>query len=263
REKHIEVLWNYTSSLNVLHPSEWKDKVNERLKEFEQEIYEAKEKGWDGINDYTPRTTKWTYPTALLFSVTIITTIGYGDLVPITSEGKIASMLYAVFGIPLVLLCLTNLGSFLATLYRFTWKHASHLWYMCLRSPKRNRPMVQTSEVRVPIAVSTLTMIIYILAGAAVFAKWENWSFLDGSYFCFITLSTIGFGDFVPGQNTISMDSTAKRVVCALYLLFGLALLSMIFQLIQDSVTIVVRRYASFLGLSEKQIEKDIEDSVD
>lgn len=59
-------------------------------------------------------------------------------------------------------------------------------------------------------------------------------------------------------QNTETLGSNAKRVVCALYLLFGLALLSTIFQLLQDSATIVVRRYASFLGLSEKQIEKDL-----
>lgn len=59
-------------------------------------------------------------------------------------------------------------------------------------------------------------------------------------------------------QDTETLDSNVKRVVCALYLLFGLALLSMIFQLIQDSVTIVVGRYASFLGLSEAQIERDI-----
>ncbi|KAH9525645.1 TWiK of potassium channels protein 7 [Bulinus truncatus] len=185
----------------------------------------------------------------------------YGDTVPVTLEGKIATMLYALIGIPLVLLCLTNIGSFLATTCRFTWKHILHLGYILSRSPKRNRPMTKTSEVRVPITVSVLTMVIYILSGAIIFSRWENWTFLDGSYFCFITLSTIGFGDFVPGKNTRTLDSNVKRIVCALYLLFGLALLSMIFQLIQDSFTIIVKRYASFLGLSDKQIEKEMDGS--
>lgn len=39
----------------------------------------------------------------------------------------------------------------------------------------------------------------YILLGASLFEAWEKWNYLDGSYFCFISLSSIGFGDLVPG----------------------------------------------------------------
>jgi len=44
----------------------------------------------------------------------------------------------------------------------------------------------------VPIWLCVFLVVSYILGGAALFAFWEQWSFLDSAYFCFITLTTIG-----------------------------------------------------------------------
>lgn len=56
-----------------------------------------------------------------------------------------------------------------------------------------------TSDVQeVPVVFSVLTMVSYIFVGAWIFYSWENWSVIKGTYFCFITLSTIGYGDIVP-----------------------------------------------------------------
>lgn len=51
----------------------------------------------------------------------------------------------------------------------------------------------------------------YILLGAALFANWEKWDLLDGSYFCFISLSSIGFGDIVPG-SAVSKHNSCWRL---------------------------------------------------
>ena len=61
----------------------------------------------------------------------------------------------------------------------------------------------------VPISLSLTVMISYICGGAILFGEWEGWDFLDGFYFCFITLSTIGFGDILPG-DAVDEETTIK-----------------------------------------------------
>lgn len=48
----------------------------------------------------------------------------------------------------------------------------------------------------VPIWLCSFLVISYIVGGAYLFSNWEGWGMLDSAYFCFITLTTIGFGDF-------------------------------------------------------------------
>ena len=53
----------------------------------------------------------------------------------------------------------------------------------------------------VPIWLCSFLVVSYIIGGAFLFHSWEEWGMLDSAYFCFITLTTIGFGDFVPARR--------------------------------------------------------------
>lgn len=81
--------------------------------------------------------------------------------------------------------------------------------------------------ITVPISVTVLVLFIYILLGSATFRAWETtWSQVDAMYFAYITLSTIGFGDLVPGNGRydqvtwlienkeLTIKLSTKRNVC-------------------------------------------------
>ena len=56
----------------------------------------------------------WTMTTAIFYTTTLLTTIGYGNLVPVTFRGRIFCIFYALFGVPLILITVADIGKFLS-----------------------------------------------------------------------------------------------------------------------------------------------------
>ncbi|KAI5633331.1 ion channel domain-containing protein [Phthorimaea operculella] len=119
----------------------------------------------------------------------------------------------------------------------------------------------------VPIWLCVFLVASYIVAGTFLFKRWEGWAYLDAAYFCFITLTTIGFGDFVPaqGQSQVANGNAADAVhsiaLCSLYLLFGIALLAMSFNLVQEEVRANVASLATKLGIIKpKEVDSESEE---
>ncbi|KAK2170338.1 hypothetical protein LSH36_3g15014 [Paralvinella palmiformis] len=110
-------------------------------------------------------------------------------------------------------------------------------------------------KVTVPISICLIIIAGYIFAGSVLFTVWEEWDYLTGSYFCFITLSTIGFGDIVPGTDMKEWSSHSKLVSCSLWLAFGLSLLAMCFNLMQEEVKEKCKWLGKKLGLLKDENE--------
>ena len=102
-------------------------------------------------------------------------------------------------------------------------------------------------------------MIIYLIIGTILFAEWEGWSYIDSVYFCVTSLAKIGFGDFVPGrtdQNALSLELDEniivdpeliqivqiKLVITFIYILFGMAMVTMCFHLLKEDVMESIKR---------------------
>lgn len=51
------------------------------------------------------------------------------------------------------------------------------------------------------IMVMIILIMFMLLLGGMLYNLTEPWTFLDGLYFCFVTITTIGFGDLVPNEG--------------------------------------------------------------
>ena len=51
-----------------------------------------------------------------------------------------------------------------------------------------------------------LLLFLFLSFGAYFISYYENITFFNAFYFCFVTMTTIGFGDIVPGMSLIQVS---------------------------------------------------------
>lgn len=118
---------------------------------------------------------------------------GYGHTVPLSDGGKAFCIIYSVIGIPFTLLFLT------AVVQRVTI-HVTRrpVLYFHIRWGFSKQAVAVVHAV----LLGVVTVSCFFFIPAAVFSVLEDdWNFLESFYFCFISLSTIGLGDYVPGEG--------------------------------------------------------------
>ena len=105
--------------------------------------------------------------------------------------------------------------------------------------------MIFTSKLKFTLIILFTIFII----GTVGFHFIEGWSFVDSFYACIITLSTVGYGDFVP-------ETTAGKFFAVFIIIFGVGM--MFYSLILMAETFIEARLRSLLGRGklEKTIEK-------
>lgn len=64
---------------------------------------------------------RWAFYSALLFTISIMSSVGYGNVSPLTWEGKLVTICYATIGIPIFGICLINLSSSLGSVFKFVY----------------------------------------------------------------------------------------------------------------------------------------------
>lgn len=132
-------------------------------------------------------------------------------------------MFYAVLGIPLTLVMFQSLGERINTCVGFI-----------LHRAKRSLGLQKTDvSMGNMVLVGLLSCGSTLCIGAAAFSHFEDWTFFNAYYYCFVTLTTIGFGDFVALQEKDALQNQYPYVLFSFtYILVGLTVIGAFLNLV-------------------------------
>ena len=118
--------------------------------------------------------------------------LGYGYITPQTSDGQLLCIFVCLMGIPLSLLTLKSVGQLMA--------HRIRTVVATFERKVLNRQDVKHVKTKSAV-ILFLIMVSSIIVYGKLLMRSQNWTFVQGVYFCFVSFSTIGFGDFYVSAN--------------------------------------------------------------
>ncbi|XP_053255283.1 potassium channel subfamily K member 16-like isoform X1 [Podarcis raffonei] len=158
----------------------------------------------------------WDFSTSFFFVGTMLSTIGYGNLCPQTKEGQLFCVLFALFGIPFNLICFNYIGTSI-----------SRLFESCAEKVYGKR---KKKSARYIFVFVVLGILMFLILPSFFFQWMEGWAYYEAIYFTFVTLSTIGFGDYIIGIKQDRTYFPGYRVLGAAWIVVGLAWIAVLFQ---------------------------------
>ena len=194
----------------------------------------------------------WSWGLSVYVCIVVLTTVGFGDVAPVTDGGKVFTIMYIFMSFTIVLSCVALVFAAVGTQTkrgeaqvlkalrggrkeREQWdiKQGSSALHEA-RSPsqrrlrrlgsmnsqsreidRQKRAETRRKYVR-DLAEVSLSLAVVICVFAFVVHFNEGWGLLDSFYWSVVTVSTVGFGDMTP-------DKPSTRAVVAWLLIFFVA----------------------------------------
>jgi len=173
----------------------------------------------------------WSSKESMFFIITTLTTIGFGNRAPKNDHSRLFIILYSIGGMAILAYTISVISevlkenvmvSFQTQLTMFREKRYERI--ICSNDADKvnangdavlnlndfddeeeERKIVlndQKQMAKKQFLFAIVIMISFWVGGALTFYYTENWSLIEATYFCFISFSTIGFGDLVPTTSS-------------------------------------------------------------
>ncbi|CAJ0931779.1 unnamed protein product, partial [Mesorhabditis belari] len=192
-----------------------KEQAQGNFHEYVDTVFTAHRVSRHGYDEEAPT---WDYLNSVFFVTTMLTSIGYGYVVPNTLGGRLFCVCYCLIGVPLTLVTVANVAKFISEtvflLHYEIWKswmkwknrsrsHEALLGPMFADDENEEEILDRVKLVRFPPVITFIFVICYGLLAAYVIMRSENWTYVESCYFMFISILTVGFGDFRPSSGNL------------------------------------------------------------
>ncbi|XP_042701118.2 potassium channel subfamily K member 16-like isoform X2 [Chrysemys picta bellii] len=207
------------------------------VEQFVKNLTDAVQRGVYPVgNESQTEVSNWDFSNSFFFVGAVVSTIGYGTQCPKTVAGQIFCVFYASFGIPLTIVFLHRVSKMLSLLCERLGR------WLYQKGMKKKKIKFLTL-----LFFLVMGILVFLCLPSLVFQVVEGWSYSEGVYFAFITLSTIGFGDYVVGKQPDKNYPSYYRSLVAIWIIFGLAWIALLFNLL-----------TTLLEDTEKKIAQDL-----
>jgi len=173
---------------------------------------------------------RWSSKESMFFIITTLTTIGFGNRAPKNDHSRLFIIIYSIGGMGILAYTVSVISevlkenvmvSFQTQLTMFREKRYERI--ICdtdkgnpngdailnfnneFDDEEEERKIVlndQKQMAKKQVLTAIVLIILSWAAGACTFYYTEGWSMIEAIYFCFISFSTIGFGDLVPTTSS-------------------------------------------------------------
>ena len=149
---------------------------------------------------------------------------------------------YSAIGIPLALIMFQSIGERMNKLSSVIIQKL-RTWMGCRQKEATELDLIFSSLFFSFISIS---------GGTVLYSTQEGWTYFESCYYCFITLTTIGFGDFVALQQHRSLTLRPGYVVASFcFLLWGLSAVA-------SSINLLVLKFMTISLEEEEQGEDEL-----
>lgn len=102
-----------------------------------------------------------------------------------------------------------------------------------------------------------LFVILLLALGTIFYTNIEHWSMLNSVYFCVITLTTVGYGDYTPHTDT-------GKIFTIFYVIIGAGILLGFINVIASHATRrYIRRSEAYMARTEEFIERIVDKALE